>query len=82
MELRCGSKLHGILRDGEVLEVRCDSVFCGHQKGTVVIHRINLHTGQVETMKYKDPGGREPLDQERSNASNDTRNERTAVRSA
>lgn len=78
MELRCGSKLHGILRDGDVLEVKCDSVFCGYEKGNVVLHRFNLHTGGVETLKFKDPGG----GPEKERIERGNRNQRAAVRSA
>ncbi len=56
MELRCSAKLHGIIRDGEVLEVKCDSRFCGHKPGVVVLHRFDSHTGQlVETLRFKEP---------------------------
>lgn len=83
MELRCDSKLHGILRDGDVLEVKCGSSLCGHGPGVVILHRFNLHTGVVETLKYKDPGGAETSpEQERSKTSNGHSNQRTAVRSA
>lgn len=77
MELRCTNKLHGILRDADVVEMKCDSKFCGHRPGSVVvIHRFNVHTGElVETLKF-----RNPIHDERS--ADGAGNERTAVRSA
>lgn len=56
MHLRCGNKLFGILVAEDVLEVKCDSKFCGHEPGTVVLHRFNLRTGDlVETKQYAEP---------------------------
>lgn len=54
-ELRCESKMHGILiRDG-VLEVKCNSGFCGSKPGVVVLHRFSMDNGElVETVKFKD----------------------------
>lgn len=62
MDLRCASKLHGILYDNGILEIKCRSRFCGHEPGVVVIHKFNVHTGAVDTVRYKEP----PLTQERS----------------
>lgn len=60
MELRCSSKLHGILRDDGTIEVKCDSKFCGHAPGVVVLHRFNAQTGElVETLNFKNPTQRE-----------------------
>jgi hypothetical protein len=54
-ELRCAKKLHGILDDG-ILEVKCNSRFCGAGEGIVVIHRFNTQTGElVSTNRFKDP---------------------------
>lgn len=55
-ELRCTQgKLFGIL-EGDVLEVRCQSKFCGHLPGVVVIHRFDLATGEMlETRRYRNP---------------------------
>jgi hypothetical protein len=57
MELRCGAKLHGTVEDGAgTLEVKCDSRFCGHRSGVVVLHKFDLHTGEViDTVQYKAP---------------------------
>lgn len=56
MELRCGAKLHGTVEGGQgVLEVKCDSRFCGHAPDVVVLHRFDLHTGDMDTIRYKAP---------------------------
>lgn len=57
MDLRCDNKLHGVLdTDEELLEVRCTSRWCGKRNGIVVLHRFNVHTGElVETLRFKDP---------------------------
>jgi hypothetical protein len=58
MELRCsGNKLHGILvtECSGLLEVRCDSVFCGKASGIVVLHRFDLSTGDYHTERYSVP---------------------------
>lgn len=55
MELRCEHKMHGILMDNGLLEVKCSSAFCGSKPGVVVLHRFDVKTGMlVETKKYKD----------------------------
>lgn len=54
MELRCDAKLHGNLENGK-LEVKCDSRFCGHRPGVVVLHTFNLETGEMTTKQYKNP---------------------------
>lgn len=55
-DLRCTSKKHAILVPGEYLEVKCDSRFCGAKRGTVVLHRFDLQTGQmIKTIQYKNP---------------------------
>src|SRR5215471_3926594 len=76
MELRCPSKLHGVLRDDGTVEFKCDSKFCGHAPGVVVLHRFDAETGElVETLSFKNPTPRE-----RSTSDGDC-HERTAVRS-
>lgn len=57
MELRCGAKLHGTVEGGQgVLEVRCDSRWCGYQPGVVVMHKFDLSSGELtETTLYKAP---------------------------
>lgn len=60
-ELRCGgNKLHGLVVDEDgpargVLEVKCDSRFCGREAGVVVLHRFDLSTGEFNTRKYSEP---------------------------
>jgi hypothetical protein len=58
MELRCQSKLLGILiipADGGIVELKCSSRFCGARSGTVVLHRFSTGNGVlVETKRYKD----------------------------
>ena len=56
-ELRCDSKRHAILIEeaasGGLLEVKCDSRFCGAQTGVIVLHRFDLTTGEmVDTNRY------------------------------
>lgn len=56
MELRCDAKKHGeLLEPGHgVLEVSCDSRFCGKRAGVTVRHQFDLATGlMIETHKYK-----------------------------
>lgn len=54
-ELRCPNKLQGLLVEG-LIEVKCDSRFCGAMKGVTVLHRFDPHTGElVETLKFQDP---------------------------
>lgn len=58
MQLRCpGNKVHGEII-GEAfgtLEVFCDSRWCGKRPGNVVLHRIDLLTGEFETRLFKKP---------------------------
>lgn len=76
MDLRCRYKLHGVLRDEEVVEFKCDSKFCGHRPGkVVVIHRFNIRTGELlKTMKFQDPRSKRRID--------GSSNQSAAVRSA
>jgi hypothetical protein len=55
-ELRCEQGLlHGIVLPDGTLEVKCHSRFCGHMPGVVVLHRFDVHTGEVTTRRYRDP---------------------------
>lgn len=59
-DLRCPSKKHAVLVPGEYLETKCDSRFCGAQRGVVVLHRFDLQTGaMIATIQYKNPEGKE-----------------------
>lgn len=56
-DLRCESKKHGVLiEEGSgLLEIKCDSRFCGNAPGIVVLHRFDLATGElVETKRYRE----------------------------
>ena len=56
-DLRCASKLHGTLDDG-VIEIKCNSRFCGAGSEVVVLHKFNAVTGElIETARFKSPGG-------------------------
>lgn len=74
MQLRCEHKLHGIIRDGK-LEVRCDSRLCGKRPGVIVLHTIDLRTGEVETKRYQEPPGSKKRERDRN-----ARRERSALR--
>jgi hypothetical protein len=63
MDLRCGNGiLFGTVEDG-VLEVKCRSNRCGHEAGSVVLHRFDLMTGELQgTLKFKNPANRKEED--------------------
>lgn len=65
-QLRCSSKLLALMTEDGLVEIKCNSRFCGAQKGVVVLHRFNHEGDLVETLKFKDPGK-----EEMRNASND-----------
>jgi hypothetical protein len=74
MELRCKSKKHAEL-DDSVIEVKCDSRFCGARAGVVVLHRFDASTGELkETLQFKDPA--------RKGSTNASHHSPAAVRSA
>ena len=55
-ELRCGNTMHGILREGRYLEVKCKRRPCGAKPGVVVLHTFDLTTGILtDTKKFRDP---------------------------
>lgn len=60
-ELRCsGNKLHAIVIEDQsepsgVIEISCDSRFCGKKAGVVILHRFNLSTGSFTTERYSEP---------------------------
>lgn len=58
-ELRCDNGiLFGNLVNG-LIEVKCRSSRCGHERGVVVIHRFDAQTGTlVGTQQFKDPNRR------------------------
>jgi hypothetical protein len=59
VELRCPANLLCGIVEGPAsgrLEVKCRGKWCGHQKGTVVLHTFDLGTGEiVSTRKFSDP---------------------------
>jgi hypothetical protein len=60
MDLRCESKKHAEIFEEPMhkglLEVKCDSRFCGAGPGRVVLHRFDLETGfLVNTRRFKTP---------------------------
>jgi hypothetical protein len=53
-ELRCASRVHGVIVQPDVLEVRCHSRFCGKRAGVVILHRFEISTGKLlGTREYK-----------------------------
>lgn len=70
MELRCdnGIKFGEVLPEEGLVEVKCRSRRCGHEAGTVVLHRFDLETGALKgTLQFKDPANRK----EEGNGSHD-----------
>jgi hypothetical protein len=56
VELRCEGTLHGRVIDGRELEVKCKRRSCGYRKGVVVLHTIDLQTGNtVSTKIFAEP---------------------------
>lgn len=58
IDLKCPNRSrHAVLdTEAEVVEVKCDRSHCGAGKGKVVLHRFNIHTGElVETLQFADP---------------------------
>lgn len=54
-QMRCAHKLHGIVLDPGVVEIKCNSAFCGYRPGVVVLHRFSADDGHlIETKRYKD----------------------------
>lgn len=55
MDVRCPNKKHAELVNG-IIEVKCQSSFCGAARGVVVLHRFNLSGELLETKRFRDPG--------------------------
>lgn len=56
MDFRCPNKLHGRKVEPDLIEVSCDSRWCGKRAGVVILHRFNAETGElVETLQFKAP---------------------------
>lgn len=76
IDLRCSNTLHGRLTDSRWFEVKCKRRACGYTKGTVVLHTIDINTGEVvKTEYFAEPRNRK----EQGNAPD---NSRTAVRAS
>lgn len=55
--VRCQGKRQALLIDDCTWEVKCDSRVCGAGPGKVVLHRFDVHTGELlETLRFRDPG--------------------------
>lgn len=55
-EVRCPSKLHAIVTDSGLVEISCNSRFCGAGAGVTILHRFDPTSGDlVETLSFKDP---------------------------
>lgn len=55
LQLRCGNKLHGLVHDG-IIEIKCDSRFCGAGQGWTVLHEFSAVTGElITTNVFKNP---------------------------
>lgn len=77
IDLRCGTTLHGRLTDNRWLEVKCKRRACGYSKGTVVLHTIDITTGEVvKTDCFSDPSTQKRRGQDASH------NSRSAVRAS
>ena len=56
IDLRCSNTLYGRLTDNRWLEVKCKRRACGYSKGTVVLHTIDIISGEVvSTRRFSDP---------------------------
>jgi hypothetical protein len=53
-ELRCAAKKHANVLDDQIIEIKCNSRFCGAQRGVIVLHSFNVKTRElVDTKKFK-----------------------------
>lgn len=50
-ELRCPSRIQGVMTSSGLLEVKCRSKACGAKKGVVVLHYFNLHGNTLTPVK-------------------------------
>lgn len=56
IDLRCSNTLYGRLTDNRWLEVKCKRRACGYAKGLVILHTIDITTGEVtKTRRFSDP---------------------------
>lgn len=55
-ELRCASRLHAVLTDAGLIEIKCRYDKCGASSETTVLHYFDPISGAlVETKKFRDP---------------------------
>jgi hypothetical protein len=55
-DLRCPSKKHAELVEPSIVEVKCNSKFCGAEDGAVVLHKFDATNGElISTRIFKDP---------------------------
>jgi hypothetical protein len=55
MDLRCEGTLHGRVENG-IFEAKCHRRSCGYEPGMVLLHYIDITTGELlETKRYADP---------------------------
>lgn len=57
-ELRCDSKKYGeYIPETGLLEIKCNSKFCGAGNGIIVIHRFDVLNGMklVDTKRFRQP---------------------------
>lgn len=50
-ELRCPSRIQGIITSSGLLEIKCRSKACGARRGVVVLHYFNLLGGELTPVK-------------------------------
>jgi len=54
-DIRCDHKKFGEI-SGDLMEIRCRSVFCGYRADRIVLHQFKIPSGEmVATMVYKEP---------------------------
>lgn len=76
VNLRCEGTLYGRLTDERWLEVKCKRRRCGFKPGVVILHTIDIKTGEVvSTKKFAEP----PRKKEQNN---DARQHSAALRTA
>jgi hypothetical protein len=70
IDLRCGTTLHGRLTDNRWLEVKCKRRACGYAKGMVILHTIDITTGEVvKTDHFAEPSTQKRRRQDASHQS-------------
>lgn len=53
-ELRCAAKKHANVIGDNIVEIKCNSRFCGAKRGVIVLHSFDLRTDELlDTKKFK-----------------------------